>query len=100
MDADVHGSARSLLQPIFMSEVVNRWRPKTDRIVREDDLRALVPQRSADLMDFALHFPIRLIYAVIGLPDDSLDKVKQYAAWALAILAGPQVDAEKAALAR
>ncbi|MGS0754447.1 hypothetical protein ACVBEH_06790 [Roseateles sp. GG27B] len=43
MDADVHGSARSLLQPIFMSEVVNRWRPKTDRIVREDDLRALVP---------------------------------------------------------
>ncbi|MGS0754448.1 hypothetical protein ACVBEH_06795 [Roseateles sp. GG27B] len=51
-------------------------------------------------MDFALHFPIRLIYAVIGLPDDSLDKVKQHAAWALAILAGPQVDAEKAALAR
>ena len=100
MDADVHRSARSLLQPIFMPEVVNRWRPKMDRIVREEYFQTLVPQRSADLMDFALHFPIRLIYAVIGFPDDNPDKVKQYAAWALAILAGPQVDAVKAALAR
>jgi cytochrome P450 len=100
MDADPHRNARALLQPVFMPEVVNRWRPKMEGIVREEYLNALVPQRSADLMDFALHFPIRLIYAVIGFPDDSPDKVKQYAAWALAILAGPQVDAEKAALAR
>ena len=100
MDADVHKNARALLQPVFMPEVVNRWRPKMERIVREEYLDALVPKGGADLMDFALHFPIRLIYAVIGFPDDSPDKVKQYAAWALAILAGPQVDAEKAALAR
>ena len=100
MDGDLHKNARALLQPVFMPEVVNRWRPKMDRIVREEYLQALVPKRSADLMDFALHFPIRLIYAVIGFPDDNPEKVEQYAAWALAILAGPQVDAEKAALAR
>ena len=100
MDGELHKNACALLQPVFMPEVVNRWRPKMDRIVREEYLQALVPKRSADLMDFALHFPIRLIYAVIGFPDDNPEKVEQYAAWALAILAGPQVDAEKAALAR
>ena len=100
MDAEGHRRARALLQPVFMPEVVNRWRPKMDRIVREEYLQPLAPQRRADLMDFGLHFPIRLIYSVIGFPDDSPEKVKQYAAWALAILAGPQVDAEKAAIAR
>lgn len=100
MDGDAHRRARALLQPVFMPEIVNRWRSKMDRIVRDEYLLPLVPQRRADLMDFALHFPIRLIYAVIGFPDDNPQKVQQYAAWALAILAGPQVDAEKAAKAR
>jgi cytochrome P450 len=100
MDGDLHRSARALLQPVFMPEVVNRWKPKMDRIVREEYLQALVPHQQGDLMDFGLHFPIRLIYAVIGFPDDDPARVRQYAAWALDILTGPQVDAEKAAIAR
>jgi len=60
----------------------------------------MVPKGQADLMDFGLHFPIRLIYALIGFPDDEPARVEQYAAWALAILAGPQVDPERAARAR
>jgi cytochrome P450 len=100
MDGDLHRSARALLQPVFMPEVVNRWKPKMDRIVREEYLQALVPRQQGDLMDFGLHFPIRLIYAVIGFPDDDPARVRQYAAWALDILTGPQVDAEKAAIAR
>jgi cytochrome P450 len=100
MDGEQHRRYRALLQPIFMPETVNRWRPKLDRIVREDYLVPMAPQGSADLMDFALHFPIRMIYALIGFPDDQPERVKQYAAWALAILAGPQVDAERAAQAR
>ncbi|MDZ5455113.1 MULTISPECIES: cytochrome P450 [Azohydromonas] len=100
MDGEAHRRARALLQPIFMPEVVNRWRPRMDRIVREEYLQPLVPQGRADLMDFGLHFPIRLIYALIGFPDDKPEQVKQYAAWALAILAGPQVDAERARVAR
>lgn len=99
MDGEQHRRARALLQPVFMPDTVNRWRPKMDRIVRDEYLAPLAPQGRADLMDFGLHFPIRLIYAVIGFPDDAA-RVEQYAAWALAILAGPQVDPARAALAR
>lgn len=101
MDGEAHRRARALLQPIFMPDVVNTWRDsKMDPIVRNEYLKPLVPQHKSDLMDFGLHFPIRLIYALIGFPDDQPEKVEQYAAWALAILAGPQVDPEKAAVAR
>ncbi|MBS0349207.1 MAG: cytochrome P450 [Proteobacteria bacterium] len=101
MDGEAHRRARALLQPIFMPDVVNTWRDtKMDPIVRNEYLLPLVPKKKADLMDFGLHFPIRLIYALIGFPDDQPEKVEQYAAWALAILAGPQVDPEKAAVAR
>lgn len=101
MDGDAHKKARGLLQPIFMPDVVNTWRDaKMDPIVRNEYLIPLIPRKKADLMDFGLYFPIRLIYALIGFPDDDPEKIKQYAAWALAILAGPQLDAEKAAIAR
>jgi cytochrome P450 len=101
MDGDAHRRARALLQPVFMPDVVNRWRDtKLDRIVREEYVKPMIGDKRADLMRFALHFPIRMIYALIGFPDDRPEKVEQYATWALAILAGPQVDAEKAAKAR
>ena len=100
MDGEMHRHARALLQPVFMPDVVNRWKPKMDRIVREEYLQALASRKQADLMDFGLQFPIRLIYSVIGFPDDDPARVRQYAAWALDILTGPQVDAEKAAIAR
>lgn len=101
MDGEQHKKMRALLQPIFMPKVVNSWRDsKMDPIVRKEFLEPLVPSKKADLMDFGLYFPIRLIYALIGFPDDEPEKIKQYAAWALAILAGPQVDPEKAQEAR
>ena len=101
MDGDQHRRARGLLQPIFMPDVVNRWREsKMEPIVRNEYLLPMVAKKQADLMDFGLHFPIRLIYSLIGFADDRPEQIQQYAAWALAILAGPQVDAERAALAR
>lgn len=100
MDGEEHRKARALLQPIFMPDVVNRWKPKMDAIVRNEYLLPLAASKQADLMDFALHFPIRLIYSLIGFPENDPERVKQVAAWALAILAGPQVDPEKAAQAR
>jgi cytochrome P450 len=101
MDGDEHRKARALLQPVFMPDVVNRWRDtKMDPIVRNEYILPMLPSKQADLMDFGLHFPIRLIYSLIGFPDNRPEQIEQYAAWALAILAGPQVDAEKAALAR
>lgn len=101
MDGDAHKNIRNLLQPVFMPETVNRWKEtKIDRVIRDEYIKPLVPNKSGDLMDFALYFPIRVIYSLIGFPEDRPDEIEQYAAWALAILAGPQVDPEKAAAAR
>ncbi|BFM08207.1 hypothetical protein GCM10025791_35410 [Halioxenophilus aromaticivorans] len=101
MDGEQHKKMRSLLQPIFMPNVVNTWRTtKMDPIIRQEFLAPLVEQKKAELMDFGLHFPVRLIYSLIGFPDNEPEKIKQYAAWALDILAGPQVDPEKAKAAR
>lgn len=36
MDGEAHRRARALLQPIFMPDVVNRWKPKMDEIVRHE----------------------------------------------------------------
>ena len=38
MDGDAHRRARNLLQPVFMPETVNRWRPEIDRVIRQDFL--------------------------------------------------------------
>ncbi|MFJ3483173.1 cytochrome P450 [Pseudomonas sp. NPDC090202] len=101
MDGDAHKNIRNLLQPVFMPETVNRWKEtKIDRVIREEYIKLLVAAKSADLMGFGLYFPIRVIYALIGFPEDKPEEIEQYAAWALAILAGPQVDPEKAAAAR
>lgn len=101
MDGDAHKNIRNLLQPVFMPETVNRWKEtKIDRVIREEYIQPMVAAKSGDLMEFALYFPIRVIYALIGFPEDKPDEIEQYAAWALAILAGPQVDPEKAAAAR
>jgi cytochrome P450 len=100
MDGDEHKRTRALLQPVFTPDVANLWRDKLDLIMRNESLLPLVPLKKADLMDFGLHFPIRAIYSIMGFPDDDQEKIKQYATWALAILAGPQIDPEKQAASR
>ncbi|WP_028628939.1 cytochrome P450 [Metapseudomonas resinovorans] len=101
MDGEAHKNIRSLLQPVFMPETVNRWKEtKIDRVIREEYLQPMVASKGADIMEFALYFPIRVIYSLIGFPEDRPEEIEQYAAWALAILAGPQVDPEKAVAAR
>jgi cytochrome P450 len=99
MDGELHRNVRALLQPAFMPETVNKWRPKIDRIMREEFLQPMVAARRADLMQFALDFPIRVIYGVMGFPEDPV-MYRQYAAWGLAILAANQIDPSKLAEAR
>lgn len=101
MDGALHKKMRTLLHPVFMPKVVNTWRnTKMDPIVREEFLAPLAPSGRANLMDFALHFPVRLIYSLIGFPDNEPELIKKYASWALDILAGPQVDPKNAAAAK
>lgn len=96
MDGAAHRQVRALLQPAFMPDNVNKWRPKIDRVVREDFLLPMLHKKRADLMDFGLHFPVRVIYALIGFPEDNPDEYNQYAAWALSMLAANQLDKSKA----
>lgn len=100
MDGEEHRKARGLLQPAFMPTVVNRWRDKLEKIVRNEFITPIVPAGKADLMDFGLNYPIRAIYAIIGFPDHDPAAVRQYATWALDILAGPTLDPSKAAETR
>jgi cytochrome P450 len=95
MDGDAHRKLRSLLQPAFMPENVNKWRPKIDRVAREDYLMPLLPNKKTDLMEMGLHFPVRAMYALIGFPEDKPDQYNQYASWALSMLAANQLDKTK-----
>ncbi len=100
MDGEQHRKARGLLQPAFMPQAVNPWRGKLDRIARDEFLVPIVRYGRADLMSFGLNFPIRAIYSIIGFPEDDPDAIRQYAARALDILAGPQADPARAEASR
>lgn len=96
MDGAAHRQVRALLQPAFMPDNVNKWRPKIDRVLREDFIQPMLKNKRADLMEMGLHFPVRVMYALVGFPEDNPDEYKQYAAWALSMLAANQLDKAKA----
>ncbi|MBS0349266.1 MAG: cytochrome P450 [Proteobacteria bacterium] len=100
MDGDQHRKARGLLQPVFTPQSVNPWRAEIERSIREEFIAPLVPNKHADLMDFALYFPIRVIYALIGFPQESIGDFYEYAAMGLTILAGPKNDPAEEEAAR
>ena len=96
MDGEQHRRTRALLQPVFMPETVKEWKPEIDRVIRDEFLAPIVAEKKANLMDFGLYFPIRVMYALMGFPTDDAEKFKQYASWALALVAANQIDPEKA----
>ena len=100
MDGDQHRKARGLLQPVFTPQSVNPWRAEIERSIREEFIAPLVPNKRADLMDFALYFPMRVIYALIGFPQENIGDFYEYAAMGLTILAGPKNDPAEEEAAR
>lgn len=96
MDGEQHRRTRALLQPVFMPETVKKWKPEIDRVIRDEFLSPMVAEKKANFMDFGLYFPIRVMYALMGFPTDDAEKFKQYASWALALVAANQIDPEKA----
>ena len=99
MDGLQHKNVRALLQPAFMPETVNKWKPAIDKALREEYILPMVASKQADLMQFGLNFPIRVIYAVMGFPEDP-HMYRQYATWGLAILGANILDPEKLPEAR
>jgi len=100
LDGDEHKRVRGLLQPAFMPAVLEGWKTRIIRPVIDEMLDQIEPRGRADLLqDFNLHFPVRIIYAIMGFPSDP-EAMDRFSSWALAILAGPQIDPAKAAESR
>ena len=95
MDGEQHRKVRALLQPAFMPETVNKWRDPIDNVIRNDFLAQMIPLKKADLMEFGIGVPVRVMYALLGFPTDNKEQYRQYAAWALAMVGGNQVDPDR-----
>ena len=105
MDGEEHRAWRGLLLPVFTRKAVGSW---TETVIRPTAQRSVAELRdagnSAELLDFAQRFPVRMIYEIVGLPsgdDEAYDAFQRLAITLLIGLAPPagEVDAE-AAMAR
>lgn len=101
MDGDAHRQARGLLQPCFAPDVLKAWRlNRIQPVIREEFVAPLVGLGKAELVaDMALMFPIRVIYDLMGFPNEP-EALSHFASTALRILGGisPDPEAKKAAM--
>jgi cytochrome P450 len=95
MDGEQHRQVRTLLQPAFMPQSVNKWREQIDQVTRGEIFTPMLARKKGDLMQAGLELPIRIMYALMGFPSTDPSTYKQYAAWALAIVGGNQIDPTK-----
>ena len=97
LDGEAHRSLRGTLQGAFTPGNVKHWHDTMiGPVIVDEFVKPLACRKGCDLVnDFALHFPVRVIYALMGFPNDPA-AIEQFAGWALRILAGPQPDPEKA----
>ena len=95
MDGEPHRNVRKLLQSAFMPATVNGWRGKIDRVIREDFLTPMVAAKKANLMEFGLYFPIRLMYSLMGFPESDTAQYNRFASWALLMAGANQIDPDK-----
>lgn len=97
LHGDQHRRLRNLLQGCFAPQVLKRWNDElVVPLVRNELMAKLQPLGKADLVrDFALQFPVRIIYLMLGFPN-SPELIERFAGWALRVLGGPQRDPEKA----
>jgi len=93
MDGADHKKFRALFSPPFAAAAIQRMQKTLMRpLIRDEFATPLLPRGRADLVrDFSLPFPVRVVYALFGFPDDTT-AVMQFAGWVLRILNGPQID--------
>ena len=95
MDGETHKAARNVLAPAFPPGAVAHWKEIVAPILHEEIIDPLTPKGRSELIaDVLLPAPVRLIYAIIGYPNDKA-QVEQFAAWGMRILVGPNRDPAK-----
>jgi cytochrome P450 len=101
MDGDPHRQARGLLQPCFAPNVLKAWRAeRIEPVIRQEFVAPLVASGKAELVaDMALMFPIRVIYDLLGFPNEP-EGLAAFASTALRVLGGvsPDPAAKRAAM--
>jgi cytochrome P450 len=91
MDGDEHRAMRGLINPAFARRMLENWqvgimRPVARRMVEE----LAVAGRRADLADFAVRFPVRMIYEVMGFHDeDAYDEFARAGLSMIPAMTGP-----------
>jgi cytochrome P450 len=101
MDGDAHKKFRAIMAPPFAGSAVQAWSESVIQpIIKDGYASKLRPQGRADLLlEFALLFPVQVVYAVLGFPGD-IEAATECATWALQVMAGPQMDPTKAQAAQ
>ncbi len=89
MDGEEHRQWRGLYMPAFTRRLVTKW---TEEIVRpvarrytEEFIEAADGKR-ANLVDFGLRYPVRMIYEILGFPNDDKATHDEFARSGLTIL--------------
>jgi cytochrome P450 len=89
MDGEEHRQWRGLYMPAFTRRLVTKW---TEEIVRpvarrytEEFIEAADGKR-ANLVDFGLRYPVRMIYEILGFPNDDEATYEEFARSGLTIL--------------
>ncbi|MCW2614499.1 MAG: cytochrome [Frankiales bacterium] len=89
LDGEEHRHLRALLSPAVARENFGLWQETiVDPVVTQLVADVAAGDGRADLMGFAVRFPIRIIYEVLGFPTDDLESYELFQARALTTLLG------------
>src|SRR3546814_12226569 len=82
VECEGHKKIRALLSPLVARSVMKRWNETLVRpIIQREFIDPMRPKGRAELMrEFALPFPVRVVYAMFGFPEDP-DAVMKFAGW-------------------
>ena len=89
MDGEEHRQWRGLYMPGFTRRLVTKW---TEEIIRPvarhytEEFIAAADGKRANLVDFGLRYPVRMIYEILGFPNDDEATYEEFARSGLTIL--------------
>ena len=81
MDQPEHGRHRQLIQGALTRREMHRWEEEFVRSIVDQSIDRFISAGSADLVDdFALHYPLKVIAAACGLPQEDVASFYRWAA--------------------